>query len=187
MLAWKLCKQQTERSIFKIKNPATNVMCYTPEHDKSFEKHYKEPKAAEPSIIKSFLDSLDLPSIGVEQNEQVMQEITNAEIDSAVSRLKTNKVPGGDGFPVAWYKTFRDSVTPILLKCFNYVLNGGETPTSWRQDIISVIPEAGQNGMQLIQTCFCFKHRLQAICLNDGKEARKHYFQIEWHGPSGIY
>lgn len=60
-------------------------MCYTlDEIQQSFEKYYKElysqPKAAaELSTIKNFLESLDLPSIGVEQNKQVMQEITKAE------------------------------------------------------------------------------------------------------------
>lgn len=58
------------------------------------------------------------------------QEITKEEIDSAISRLKTNKVPGIDGYPAEWYKTFRDLITPILLKCFNYTLKGGETPVS---------------------------------------------------------
>lgn len=56
----------------------------------------------------------------VEQNKLVTQEITKAETDKAISRLRTNKVPGGDGFPAEWYKLFRDVPTPMLLK-------GGET------------------------------------------------------------
>lgn len=39
MLAWKLRKQQTERSIFKIRDPETKVMRYKPEEiSQSFEK-----------------------------------------------------------------------------------------------------------------------------------------------------
>lgn len=150
MLAWKLRKQQTERSIFKIRDPETNVICYKPEEiSQSFEKYYKklysQPEAADPSIIKSFLESLDLPSVGMKQNELVIQEITEKEIDSAISNLKTNKVPGGDGYPAEWYKTFRELLKPMLLKCFNYVLKGGETPVSWKQAVISVIPKAGKD------------------------------------------
>lgn len=148
-LAWKLRKQLSERSVFKIRDPNTNMMCYKPEDiQQSFEKYYKElysePKAAEPSVIKNFLESLDLPSVGLEQNKLITQEITKAEIDNAISRLKTNKVPGGDGFLAKWSKLFRDLLTPMLLKCLNYVLKGRETPVSWNQAIISVIPKVGK-------------------------------------------
>lgn len=150
MLAWKLRKQQTERSIFKIRDPNTKVMCHTTEDiQQSFVKYYKElysqPEAAEPSTIEHFLESLDLPSIGMEQNQLITQEITMTEIDNAISRLKTNKVPGGDGFPAEWYKTFRELLIPTLQKCFNYVLLGGKTPVSWKQAIISVIPKVGKD------------------------------------------
>lgn len=43
------------------------------------------------------------------------------------------------------YKSFRDSLIPILQKCFNHVLAGGETPISWKQAIISVIPKTGKD------------------------------------------
>lgn len=100
MLAWKLRKQQTERSVFKIRNPETNVTCYKTEDIlRSFEIYYKklysQPEAADPSIIENFLESLDLPSVGLTQNKMIAQEITEAEIDKAISNLKTNKVPGG--------------------------------------------------------------------------------------------
>lgn len=100
MLAWKLRKQQTERSVFKIRNPETSVTCYKTEDIlRSFEIYYKklysQPEAADPSIIENFLESLDLPSVGLTQNNLVTQEITEAEIDKAISNLKANKVPGG--------------------------------------------------------------------------------------------
>ena len=149
MLAWKLRKQLDERSIFKIRDPDSNRMCYKPEDiQQSFEKYYKElyskPEASEPSVIKSFLASLDLPTVGLEQNKLITQEITKTELDNAISRLKINKVPGGDGFPAKWYRSFKDLLSPVLLKCFNYVLKGGETPSSWNQAIISVIPKVGK-------------------------------------------
>ncbi len=150
ILAWRLRKQLSERSIFKIKNPVTNQICHRPQEiHKTFEIYYKklysQPKLAEPSTVKHSLDSLDLPSIGIEQNKRITTDITKAEIDKAISKLKTSKPPGGDGLPAEWYKTFRDSLTLLQLKCFNYVLKGGETPPSWKQAIISVIPKPGKD------------------------------------------
>ena len=150
VLAWKLRKQQTERSIFKIRDPDSNSFSYTTEEiQQSFEKYYTklytQPKAAEPSLVQNFLESLDLPSIGEAQNKSLTQNITTTEIEEAIARLKTSKMSGGDGYPAEWYKMFKGLLTPVLKKCFNYVLQGGETPVSWRQAIISVIPKMGKD------------------------------------------
>lgn len=61
-------------------------MCHNPKDiQQAFEKYYRklhsQPQAAEPTVIKSFLDFQDLPSVGVEQNKWVTQEITGAEIN----------------------------------------------------------------------------------------------------------
>lgn len=150
VLAWRLRKQQSERSIYKLKDPVNKQICYKPEEiHKSFEIYYRnlytQPKLAEPATVKQFLETLDLPSIGTEQNKQLTADITIAEVDKAISKLKTNKAAGGDGLPAEWYKSFKDSLTPLLLKCFNHVLKGGETPPSWKQAIISVIPKPGKD------------------------------------------
>lgn len=74
-----------------------------------------------------------------------MNKITQKELDSAISRLETNRMPGEDGYFAEWYKTFRELLSQTLLKCFNFTLNGGETPVSWRLAIISVIPKEGKD------------------------------------------
>ena len=111
----------------------------------NYKNLYSQPQAAESVAVSDFLSSLDLPTIGTEQNKTMTQDITDEEINKAISRLKTGKMPGADGYPVAWYKTFRKILVPILKKCFNDVLRGGETPLSWRQAIISVIPKPGKD------------------------------------------
>lgn len=54
-------------------------------------------------------------------------------------------MPGADAYPAEWYKTFREILIPLLKNCFNQVLKGGETPVSWRQAVISVIPKPGKD------------------------------------------
>ena len=52
--------------------------------------------------------------------------ITSTEIESD---LKTpNKSPGQDDFTGEFYQTFRDELTPILLKLFQKIANKGILP-----------------------------------------------------------
>ncbi len=87
LLAWRIRKQQEERSIHKIKDTQSGKMYHKlKEIQKSFENYYRDlytqPKGADPSSITQFLNSLDLPSIGLEQNKIMMSEITQKELDS---------------------------------------------------------------------------------------------------------
>lgn len=150
LLSWRIRKQQSKNTIYKIRNPKTQKVCTElKDIQKSFELYYKDlytqPTRAETGIIKSFLDSLDLPSIGEQQNKALLTEITIEELDSAISKLKANKTPGTDGYPSEMYKTFKPQITPMLLKCFNYVLRGGEIPQSWQEAVISIIPKQGKD------------------------------------------
>lgn len=54
--------------------------------------------------IQTFLDSLDLHSIGTQQNEHITTKITIDEIQRAIEKLKPNKAPGNDGCTAEWYK-----------------------------------------------------------------------------------
>ena len=37
-------------------------------------------------------------------DERMTADITESELNAAISRLKPNKSPGSDGFPAEWYK-----------------------------------------------------------------------------------
>lgn len=127
LLAWKLRKQQAERSVFKIRDNQTNTIEIKQDKIQStFESFYKKlfSKATqdEESEIDSFLDTLNLPVLTEEQNNKLEAEITTVEIQNAIKRLKNNKSPGGDGFNSEWYKAFRQELTPLLLTTFNWAL-----------------------------------------------------------------
>lgn len=144
LLSWR--KQQEKNRIHKIRNPESQIICSKLDDiQQAFEQYYKDlytqPPIAEITMIDSFLNSPDLPSIGELQNKKLMAEITAEELNKVISRLKANKAPGTDCYPSEWYKACRTQITPVLLNCFNHTLRTGVTPQSWKKAAISIIPK----------------------------------------------
>ena len=68
--------------------------------------------------MDKFLEMHNLPRLNQEEIENTNRPITSTEIETVIKNLPTNKSPGPDGFMGEFYQTFREELTPILLKPF---------------------------------------------------------------------
>ena len=71
--------------------------------------------------------------------------ITSTEIETVIKNLPTNQSPGPHGFTGEFYQTFREDKTPILLKLFQNIAEGGTLPNSFYKATITLIQKPNKD------------------------------------------
>ena len=95
--------------------------------------------------VDKFLERYNLPRLTQEEIENMNRPSTNTEIETVIKIIPTNKSPGPDGFTGKFYQTFREEVTPILVKLFQKIAEEGKLPNSFYKATTTPIPKPAIN------------------------------------------
>ena len=96
--------------------------------------------------MDKFLEKNSLLRLNQEEIENINRPITSTEIKTVIKNLPINKSPGPDGFTGKFYQTFREQLTPILLKLFQNIPEGGTHPNSFYKATITLIPKPDKDA-----------------------------------------
>ena len=89
--------------------------------------------------MDKFLETYTLPKLKQEEIENLNRLITSKEIKLVIKNLPKSKSPGPDGFPGEFYQTFKEKLTPVLLKLFQKIKTEGKLPNSFYEASITLI------------------------------------------------
>ena len=95
--------------------------------------------------MDEFLEKHNLPRLNQVETENKNRSITSTEIGTVIKNLLTNRSPGPDGFTGEFCQTFREELTPILLKLFQNIAEGRTLPNSFYEATITLIPKPDKN------------------------------------------
>ena len=91
--------------------------------------------------MDKFLERHNLLRLNQKEIENINRPITSNEIETVIKNLPTDTSPGLDGFTGEFNQTFREELTPILLKLFQNRAEGGTPPNSFYEATITLIPK----------------------------------------------
>ena len=143
-LARLIKKKREKTQINRIRNEKGEVTTGTAEIQRIMRDSYKHLYANKMDNLEEmdkFIDKHNLPRLNQEEIENINRPITSPEIETVMKNLPTNKSPRPDGFIVEISQTFREELTPIRLKLFQNIAEGGTLPNLFYEATITVIPK----------------------------------------------
>ena len=98
--------------------------------------------------MDKFLERYNLWRLNQEETQNTNRPITSNETEIGIKNLPTNKSPGTDGFTGEFHQTFREDLTPILLKLFQKIAEEGTLPNSFYEVTITLIPKPDKDTIK---------------------------------------
>ena len=129
----RLIKKKREKTqINRIRNENREVTTDTAELQRIMTDYYRQIYANKMDNMEEmdkFLEKHNLLRLNQEEIENINRPITITEIETVIKNLPTSKSPGPGGFTGEFYPTFREELTPNLLKLFQNIAERGTRPT----------------------------------------------------------
>ena len=137
-------KKREKTQINRIRNEKQEITTDTAEIQRIMRDYYKQLYANKMDNLEEmdkFLEMHNPPRLNQEEIENMNRPITNTEIKTVIKNFPTNKSPGPDGFTGKFYQTFREELTPILLKLSQNIEEEGTLPNSFYAATFTLIPK----------------------------------------------
>ena len=96
--------------------------------------------------MDKYLEKHNLLRLNQEETENINRPITNTEIETVIKKIPTHKSLRPDGFTGEFYQTFRGELTPVLLKLFQNIAEGGTLLNSFYKATITLIPKPDKDN-----------------------------------------
>ena len=147
-LARLIKKKREKTQINRIRHETGEVTTDMAEIQRITRDYYKQLYANKMDNLEEmdkFLEKHNLPRLNQEEIENMNRPITSTEIETLIKNILTNKSPGPDGFTGEFYRTFREELTPIVLKLFQNIAEGGTLSNSFYEATITLIPKPGKD------------------------------------------
>ena len=78
--------------------------------------------------MDTYIEIYSIQKQNQEESKNLNRQIITSVIEAVIKKkIPVNKSPGPDGFPGEFYQTFKEELTPILLKLFQRI-RGEKTP-----------------------------------------------------------
>ena len=141
----RLIKKKRERmQINKIRNEKGEITTDTAEIQRVIRDYYKQlyaNKMENHEEMDKVLERYNFPRLNQDELENINRPITSNDIETVMKTLATNKSLGPDSFTGDFYQTFREALTPVLLKLFQKIAEGATLPNSFYEATITLIPK----------------------------------------------
>jgi hypothetical protein len=97
---------------------------------RSYYKRLYSTKLEHLDEMDNFLDRYQVPKLSQNHINDINSHISHKEIVAVINSLPIKKSPGLAGFSAEFYQTFKEYLTPILLKLFHKIETEGTQTTS---------------------------------------------------------